>query len=125
MLRINRFLFNADTVDKVLETLMTKGHKVAGGDRIAKTIIFAKNQKNADFIGASFDAGWPEFAGQYARVITHGVSYADQLIEKFGDSDSTPCIAISVDMLDTGIDVPDVANLVLSNPFDRRRSSGR
>lgn len=113
---LNRFLFNADTVDKVLKTLMIKGHKVAGGDRIAKTIIFAQNQKHAEFIGSRFDVGWPEHAGRYARVITHGVSYVDQLIDKFSQPGSDPHIAISVDMLDTGIDVPDVANLVFFKP---------
>ena len=113
---INRFLFNADTVDKVLALLMESGHKVAGGDTLAKTIIFAKNQRHADFIAQRFDAGWPELAGSFARVITHGVSYADHLIEKFGEANEMPQIAISVDMLDTGIDVPEVANLVFFKP---------
>jgi len=109
---LNRFLFNADTVDKVLALLMDSGHKVAGGDRLAKTIVFAANQRHAEFIAQRFDAGWPQLAGQFARVITHGVTYADQLIEAFGETESAPHIAVSVDMLDTGIDVPDVANLV-------------
>ncbi|MBZ4498448.1 DEAD/DEAH box helicase family protein [Dermacoccus sp. Tok2021] len=117
---INRFLFNADTVDKVLAMVMERGHKVAGGDRIAKTIIFAKSQRHADFIAARFDAQWPALAGTYARVITHGVSYADTLIENFGNPESAPHIAISVDMLDTGIDVPDVANLVFFKPVRSR-----
>lgn len=113
---INRFLFNEDTVDKVLALLMESGHKVAGGDRLAKTIIFAKNQRHADFIAQRFDAGWPHLAGEFARVITHGVSYASTLIESFENADSAPHIAISVDMLDTGIDVPEVANLVFFKP---------
>lgn len=113
---INRFLFNEDTVDKALALLMDSGHKVAGGDRLAKTIIFAKNQRHAEFIAARFDAGWPELAGRFARVITHGISYAGKLIDTFSDPTSDPHIAISVDMLDTGIDVPDVANLVFFKP---------
>ena len=113
---INRFLFNEDTVDKVLALLMESGHKVAGGDRLAKTIIFAKNQRHAEFIAQRFDAGWPHLAGEFARVITHGVSYASSLIESFENADSAPHIAISVDMLDTGIDVPEVANLVFFKP---------
>jgi len=109
---LNRFLFNADTVDKVLATLMRDGHKVAGGDRLGKTIIFAKNQAHAAFVQQRFDANYPEHAGHFARVITHAVTYAQSLIDDFSVKDSAPHIAISVDMLDTGIDVPEVVNLV-------------
>jgi type I restriction enzyme R subunit len=109
---INRFLFNEDTVDKVLETLMVRGYKVAGGDRLGKTIIFAKNQKHAEFIEKRFNLAYPEYAGHFARVITHGTPYAQSLIDDFSIPDKAPHIAISVDMLDTGIDVPEVVNLV-------------
>ena len=109
---LNRFLFNEDTVDKVLATLMDHGHKVAGDDRLAKTIIFAKSQRHAEFIQRRFDLSWPEHAGHFAQVITHGTPYAQSLIDGFSTPDKAPHIAISVDMLDTGIDVPDVANLV-------------
>ncbi|GAA2573795.1 DEAD/DEAH box helicase family protein [Microbacterium binotii] len=110
--QINRFLFNEDTVDKVLETLMVRGYKVAGGDRLGKTIIFAKNQKHAEFIERRFNFAYPEYAGHFARVITHGTPYAQSLIDDFSIPDKAPHIAISVDMLDTGIDVPEVVNLV-------------
>ncbi|HNM98555.1 MAG TPA: DEAD/DEAH box helicase family protein, partial [Marmoricola sp.] len=110
---LNRFLFNADTVDKVLGTLMADGHKVAGGDRIGKTIIFAKNQAHAEFIERRFNSQYPEYAGELARVITHQAAYAQSLIDDFSNPDKAPHIAISVDMLDTGIDVPEVVNLVL------------
>ncbi|WP_300006945.1 DEAD/DEAH box helicase family protein [Pseudonocardia sp.] len=109
---LNRFLFNEDTVDKVLANLMDKGHKVAGGDRLGKTIVFAKNQAHAEFIQRRFDVQWPHLAGEYARVITHGTAYAQKLIDDFSTTEKAPHIAISVDMLDTGIDVPDVVNLV-------------
>ena len=109
---LNRFLFNEDTVDKVLATVMTDGYKVAGADRLGKTIIFAKSQAHAEFIQQRFDLGWPEYAGHFARVITHGTPYAQSLIDDFSIPDKAPHIAISVDMLDTGIDVPDVVNLV-------------
>lgn len=109
---INRFLFNEDTVDKVLAELMTKGHHVADGDRLGKTIIFAKNQAHAEFIARRFDDQYPQYAGQFARVITHGTNYAQSLIDDFSVTEKAPHIAISVDMLDTGIDVPDVVNLV-------------
>ncbi|MDN5920063.1 MAG: DEAD/DEAH box helicase family protein [Pseudonocardia sp.] len=109
---INRFLFNEDTVDKVLATLLGSGHKVAGGDRLGKTIVFAKSQAHAEFVQRRFDVQWPHLAGEFARVITHGTPYADRLIEDFKVADKAPHIAISVDMLDTGIDVPEVVNLV-------------
>lgn len=110
---LNRFLFNADTVDKVLGQLMSDGHKVAGGERLAKTIIFAKSQQHAEFIEERFNLGWPQYAGHFARVITHSSPYAQSLIDDFATPDKAPHIAISVDMLDTGIDIPAVANLVL------------
>ena len=113
---INRFLFNEDTVDHVLATLMDKGQKVSDGDRLGKTIIFAKNQRHAEFIAQRFDIQYPEHAGHFARVITHGMSYAQTLIDDFSIPEKAPHIAISVDMLDTGIDVPEVVNLVFFKP---------
>lgn len=109
---LGRFWFNADTVDKVLAQLMSQGHKVAGGDRLGKTIIFAKNQAHAQFIAQRFDIQYPEYAGTFARVITHSTERAQSLIDDFSVPDKAPHIAISVDMLDTGIDVPEVVNLV-------------
>jgi type I restriction enzyme R subunit len=109
---LNKYLFNADTVDKALQTLMTRGLKVAGGDRLGKTIIFAKNNDHAEFIAKRFDANYPEYRGEFAQVITHKKEYAQSLIDQFSDPVKAPHIAISVDMLDTGIDVPEVVNLV-------------
>ncbi|WP_432509798.1 DEAD/DEAH box helicase family protein [Kineococcus sp. SYSU DK001] len=107
-----RFLFNTDTVDKVLAKLMADGRKVAGGDRLGKTVVFAKNQQHAEFIRERFDQAYPHLAGHFARVITHAVPYAQNLIDDFSQPDKAPHIAISVDMLDTGIDVPEIVNLV-------------
>jgi type I restriction enzyme R subunit len=109
---VNKWLFNQDTVDKVLEHLMTRGQKVAGGDRLGKTIIFAKNQAHADFIQARFDKNYPALAGKFARVITFQTEYAQSLIDDLSQKNKAPHIAISVDMLDTGIDIPEVVNLV-------------
>jgi type I restriction enzyme R subunit len=109
---VNKWLFNTDTVDKVLEHLMTRGLKVAGGDRLGKTIVFAKNQAHAEFIAERFDANYPHFKGEFARVITFKTEYAQSLIDSFASREKAPHIAISVDMLDTGIDVPEVVNLV-------------
>lgn len=109
---VNKWLFNIDTVDKVLEHIMTRGQKVAGGDRLGKTIIFAKNQAHADFIQERFDINYPSLAGKFARTITFKTEYAQSLIDDFSQKNKAPHIAISVDMLDTGIDIPEVVNLV-------------
>ncbi|MCD6672935.1 MAG: DEAD/DEAH box helicase family protein [Burkholderiaceae bacterium] len=109
---VNRWLFNKDTVDKVLEHVMTRGLTVSGGDRLGKTILFARNQHHAEFIAERFNANYPHHKGEFARVITFKTEYAQSLIDNFSARDKTPHIAISVDMLDTGIDIPEVVNLV-------------
>jgi type I restriction enzyme, R subunit len=110
---VNKRLFNEDTVDRVIAHLMQNGIKVEGGDRLGKTIIFAKNQAHAQFIEARFNAAYPHLAGHFARVITHQTgAYAQTLIDDFSKKTKAPHIAISVDMLDTGIDVPEILNLV-------------
>ncbi len=109
---LNKWLFNADTVDKVLKHVMTHGVKVEEGDRLGKTIIFAKNHKHAVFIAERFDRNYPHLKGHFARVIDVKTEYAQSLIDDFSTPGKAPHIAISVDMLDTGIDVPDVVNLV-------------
>ena len=110
---VNKRLFNEDTVDRVIAHLMENGIKVEGGDRLGKTIIFAKNQAHADFIEERFSVAYPALKGHFARVITHKTgAYAQTLIDDFSKKTKGPHIAISVDMLDTGIDVPEVVNLV-------------
>ena len=109
---LNQWLFNTDTVDKVLAHLMTKGQKVAGGDRLGKTIVFAKNNDHAEFIADRFNVNYPHYMGHFARVVTYKTEYAQSLIDDFSAKEKMPHIAISVDMLDTGIDVPEVVNLV-------------
>ena len=109
---LNRWLFNKDTVDKVLEHLMTRGQTVAGGDRLGKTIVFAKNNAHAEFIAERFNANYPHYKGEFARVVTYKTEYAQTLIDNFSKPTTLPQIALSVDMLDTGIDVPDIVNLV-------------
>ncbi len=110
---VNSWLFNEDTVDKILATLMTEGHKVAGGDRLGKTIIFAKNNDHAQFIARRFDANYPAYMGHFARVLTYKTEYVQSLIDSFAVPEGEPHIAISVDLLDTGIDIPEIVNLVL------------
>jgi type I restriction enzyme R subunit len=113
---LNKWLFNADTVDRVLQHLMAAGLEVEDGDRLGKTIIFAKNHDHAAFIASRFDANYPHLAGHFARVIDFQTTYAQSLIDDFSNPAKAPHIAISVDMLDTGIDIPEVVNLVFFKP---------
>ena len=117
---INNWLFNSDTVDKVLQHVMENGHTVDGGDRLAKTIIFARNHAHATFIEERFNHHYPQYAGHFARVIDHYATYPQSLLDEFSRKDKAPHIAISVDMLDTGVDIPEVANLVFFKPVYSR-----
>lgn len=117
---INAWLFNADTVDKGLEVLMTRGCLEVGGDRLGKSVIFARNHKHAEFIRERFDHNYPHLAGKAARVIDNQVKYAQSLIDEFADPGSELRIAISVDMLDTGIDIPEIVNLMFFKPVRSR-----
>lgn len=109
---LNNWLFNADTVDKVLAALMQRGQKIAGGDVLGKTIIFAKSKNHANYIEKRFDENYPHYKGAFARTIVSGDSYAQSLLDEFSTPQKLPQIAISVDMLDTGIDIPEIVNLV-------------
>lgn len=108
---LNEWLFNEDTIKKVLNILMTNGLKIDYGSKLGKTIIFAKNHKHAEKIFEIFNKEYPEYNG-YAKVIDNYTNYAQSAIDEFSDPEKLPQIAISVDMLDTGIDVPEVLNLV-------------
>ncbi len=116
---VNEFIFNQHTVDMVLEDLMTKGIKVAGGDRLGKTIIFAQNKKHAQYIVERFNKLYPQYHGSFAKRVVCDDSYVQTLIDDFKIAEKEPHIAVSVDMLDTGIDVPELVNLVF---FKRVRS---
>lgn len=111
---VNKHLFNADTIDKALQTLMDYGAKVEGGDRLGKTIVFARNTKHAHFIVERFNHLYPDLGGDFAQVITHSATYVQATLDKFSQRDRAPHIAVSVDMLDTGVDIPEVVNLVFA-----------
>ena len=108
---LNEWLFNEDTIRKVLDLLMTNGLKIDYGEKLGKTIIFAKNHRHAEKIRDVFYKEYPHLPG-YAKVIDNYMTYAQSAIDEFSEADKLPQIAISVDMLDTGIDVPEVLNLV-------------
>ena len=108
---LNEWIFNEDTIREVLHILMTHGLKIDYGNKIGKTIIFAKNHNHAEKILEVFGKEYPHLNG-YAKVIDNYMTYAQSAIDEFSDPKKMPQIAISVDMLDTGIDVPEVLNLV-------------
>ena len=112
---LNTWIFNEDTIKQVLYILMSYGLKVDYGQKIGKTIIFAKNHDHAKKIFEIFNKQYPELSknGQhFAEVIDNYMTYAQSAIDDFSDPKKMPQVAISVDMLDTGIDVPEVLNLV-------------
>lgn len=108
---INKRILNKDTNEKVLEHLFEYGLKIQDGNKIGKTIIFAKNQIHAEFIKEVFDAKYPKIS-ETAQIIHSEISHVDSLMDDFKNPSRDPQIAISVDMLDTGIDVPEILNLV-------------
>lgn len=108
---LNTWIFNEDTIKQVLNILMTDGIKIDYGQKLGKTIIFAKNHDHAEKIREVFNKEYPHLP-DYAKVIDNYMTYAQSAIDEFSDSKKMPQIAISVDMLDTGIDVPEVLNLV-------------
>lgn len=116
---IYKYIYNTDTIDKMLQDLMTNGLKVQSGELIGKTIIFAMNSKTAKLIVERFNLLYPEYGDGFCEQIDYSINYSQDLIDKFSLRDKMPQIAVSVDMLDTGIDVPDVLNLVF---FKRVRS---
>ena len=108
---LNEWVFNEDTIRQVLHVLMTEGIKIDYGQKLGKTIIFAKNHAHAEKIHEIFNREYPHLPG-FAAVIDNKINYAQDLIDQFSDPKKLPQIAISVDMLDTGIDVPECLNLV-------------
>lgn len=116
---INKYVFNASSVDAMLQELMQNGVKTQGGDRLGRTIIFTPNKKCAAFVVKRFDALYPQYRGEFARRIVCGEANVDQLLKRFKSENDPPFIATTVDMLETGVDVPDCVNLVF---FKRIRS---
>jgi type I restriction enzyme R subunit len=119
---LNKFVFNETTVDIVLQDLMERGIKVAGGDRLGKTIVFAQNKRHAEFILERFNKLYPQYRGTFAQRVICDDTYAQTVIEDFKRSEKEPYIAVSVDMMDTGIDAPECVNLVF---FKKVRSKAK
>ncbi|MGN1061799.1 MAG: DEAD/DEAH box helicase family protein [Candidatus Scatosoma sp.] len=108
---LNEWVFNEDTIRQVLHILMQDGLRIDYGEKLGKTIIFAKNHEHAEKIHEIFGKEYPHLPG-YTKVIDNYMTYAQSAIDEFSDPKKLPQIAISVDMLDTGIDIPEILNLV-------------
>ncbi len=117
---LNRWLFNQDTVDKALKYLMQHGIKVDGGDRLGKTIIFARSVEHARYIVKRFDHNYPWLGGKFASIVVSEDKFTETIIDDFKERNKQPTIAVSVDMLDTGVDVPEIVNLVFFKPVFSR-----
>jgi len=120
--QLNKFVFNETTVDTVLQDLMERGIRVEGGDRLGKTIIFAQNKRHAEFILERFNKLYPKYRGTFAQRVICDDTYAQTIIDDFKIPEKDPIIAVSVDMMDTGIDVPQCVNLVF---FKKVRSKAK
>ena len=108
---LNDWIFNTDTIRQALDTFMENGIKIDYGQKVGKSIIFAKNHAHAEKILEIFNKEYPHLI-DHAQVIDNRIKNAQNIIDEFSDANKLPQIAISVDMLDTGIDVPEVVNLV-------------
>lgn len=117
---IDRKVFNKDSNRLILRNLMDKGIRDASGTRPGKSIIFARNHAHAVLLEELFDEMYPQYGGSFCKVIDSHDPRASQLIDDFKNTDISNkndiTIAVSVDMLDTGIDVPEVVNLVFAKP---------
>ena len=110
------YIYNKGTVDIVLQDLMKSGLKVENGEKLGKTIIFAYNHDHAQMIVDRFYELYPSFDAKFCQLVDYSVNYSQDIINNFKVRENMPQIAVSVDMLDTGVDVPDILNLVFFKP---------
>ncbi len=116
--QVDKCIFNKDTNRLILKNLMENGIKVDGSSRLGKTIIFARNHNHALLLQTLFDEMYPQYGGNFCRVIDNYDPRAEELIDDLKGEGKNPLltIGISVDMLDTGIDIPELVNLVFAKP---------
>ncbi len=103
------------TNEAIVKEFMEKCIMDSTGTLPAKSIFFAMTKQHAKRIWEAFEKFYPEYKGRLARVITSDDSRAQQMLKQF-KTESWPRVAISVDMLDTGVDVPEACNLVFAKP---------
>lgn len=112
--KINKYIFNVDTADKMISDLMNNGIRHKNGNHVGKSIIFAQTKKHAEYLIERFDTLYPEYKGEFCKLVICDEPYAEKNLEDFKIANSMPFIAITVDMLETGIDVPEIVNLVFA-----------
>jgi type I restriction enzyme R subunit len=113
---LDKYFFNRDTTRSIWQSLMENGIREATGSHVGKTIVFARGHTHAEHLADVFSELYPQYGSAFCRVIDHQEPKAEDLIDDFKNPESELTIAISVDMLDTGIDVPEVVNLVFAKP---------
>src|SRR5690606_14363116 len=114
--KLDKYVFNRDTTRFIWRSLMEEGIRESTGSHVGKTIVFARNHLHAVHLADVFTEMYPQYGSAFCRVIDNQEPKAEQLIDDFKNPDNELTIAISVDMLDTGIDVPEVVNLVFAKP---------
>lgn len=115
---VDKYIYNKDTNRHILRNLMDNGIYVAEGSRIGKSIIFARSMRHARLLEQLFTEMYPQYGGDFCQVIVSDDPRAEALIDDFKGQGTKPnvTIAVSVDMLDTGVDIPEVVNLVFAKP---------
>lgn len=113
---IDKTIFNKDTERLIVRNLMENGIRSKNNQNVGKSIIFAHSHRHAVFLNKIFDELYPQYGGKFCQVIDSYDPRADELINNFKDPEDELTIAISVDMLDTGIDIPEIVNLVFAKP---------
>ncbi|MBD2314410.1 DEAD/DEAH box helicase family protein [Desertifilum sp. FACHB-1129] len=111
---LERTVSNKDTLRRQWEEIMEVCHKDESGQYPGKTIVFAVSQNHALRLASLFEEMYPQYPDM-VQVITSEMERTDDLIDRF-KKEEMPRIAISVDLLDTGVDVPEVVNLVFMKP---------
>ncbi len=116
--QVDKAIYNLDTNRAIIKNIMENGLRVEDGQTLGKSIIFARNIRHAQILQECFDKMYPQYGGQFCQVIHSQVKNAEQLMDDFKDTSGQKqlTIAVSVDMMDTGIDVPEVLNLVFAKP---------
>ena len=116
--QIDKVIYNKDTNRTILRNLMENGLRDTTGQVPGKSIVFARNHQHAVLLRQLFDEMYPQFGGKFCQVIDNYDPRAEQLIDDFkGEGNNHDLtLAISVDMLDTGIDVPEILNLSIAKP---------
>lgn len=117
---IEKMVINDDTNRKILTTFMDNCYTHPISNLPSKTILFAVSKKHAYRLETLFNELFPQYNSKVAKVIVSELNNTEELIKEFRDVDSGFNIAISVDMLDTGIDVPSIMNLVFAKPVFSR-----